>query len=173
MTLVSVLKSNLQKEVFRNKGDKLIHILPLAKLNKEDEGNYLCVSVSSTNDVHITVLTVLEEKMLLKCESSKMWILKDLKLIDGIDHSQDNAEFSMHFDTEIYSLEAHSTASKYAFLRCLCKMSRKYLQHDLQWINFDHDFAGKSHSFLVPDDIIVSMRICLEVFTCACLCSCF
>ncbi|XP_075198437.1 exocyst complex component 1-like [Anomaloglossus baeobatrachus] len=173
MTLISILKSTLQRDVFRNKGDKLIHVLPLAKINKEDAGNYLCVSVSSTNDVHISLITVMEEKMFLKCESSQAWHLKDLTLIDGIDHSQDNAEFCLHFETEIFNLEAHSTASKYAFLRCLCKMNHKYLQHELQWIHFDHDFVGKSHSFLVPDDVIVSMRICLEVFTCACLCSCF
>ncbi|XP_075716149.1 exocyst complex component 1-like [Rhinoderma darwinii] len=173
MAMVSVLKSNLQKEVFRTKGDKLIHFLPLAKINKEDAASYLCVSVSSTNEVYIMLLTVREEKVILKCESSHTWLLKDLKLIDGIDHSQDMAVFSMHFDTEIVNLEAHSTAAKYAFLRCLCKMSSKYLRHELQWIHFDQDFVGKSHSFLVPDDVVLSMKICLEAFTCACLCSCF
>ncbi|KAM3924834.1 exocyst complex component 1-like [Leptodactylus fuscus] len=171
--MASILRSNLQKEVFQIKGDKLIHVLPLAKTDNEDAASYLGVSVSSINDVYITFLTVTEDKTVLKCESSHKWLLKELKLIDGIDHSQDNAIFSMHFDAEIFNLEAHSTASKYAFLRCLRKMSRKYLQHELQWIHFDQDFVGKSHAFLVPDDAVLSMQICLEALSCACLCSCF
>ncbi|XP_072006742.1 exocyst complex component 1-like [Engystomops pustulosus] len=173
MTFVSFLRKNLQKEIFQVKGDKLIHVLPLAKIDKREAANYLCVSVSSTNDVYITLLNVMEEKTVLKCETRHNWLLKDLKLIDGIDQLQDNAEFCLHFDTKIFNLEAYSTASKYAFLRCLRKMSSKYLQYELQWIHFDQDFVGKSHSLLVPDDAVLSMQICLEAFTCACLCSCF
>ncbi|KAM5171425.1 exocyst complex component 1-like [Mantella aurantiaca] len=170
--MVSILKSNLEKEIFRIKGDRLVHVLQLANLNEEDLKNYLCISVSATNDVCLTWLTVTEKKTVFKYESMGTWLLKDLALIDGVDHSQDNALFSLHFHTEIYTLEAYSTASKYAFLRCLRKMSTQYLQRELQWINFDNDFVGKT-SLLVPDDAVLYVTLCIKIFSCACLCSCF
>ncbi|CAH2277006.1 Hypothetical predicted protein, partial [Pelobates cultripes] len=85
----------------------------------------------------------------------------------------DNAIFDLHFENDIYTLEAYSTASKYAFLRCIREMSEEYLQRDLQWQNFDHDFVGNSNSFLVIDDIMLSLRLCIEAISFGCLFSCF
>ncbi|XP_068129802.1 exocyst complex component 1-like [Hyperolius riggenbachi] len=170
--MVSILKSSLQKEVFQTRGEKLVHVLPLAKVNKEDTKSYLCVYVSSTNDVCLTWLSVAEEEINLKYESRSSWFLKNLTLIDGIDHSQDNAIFSLHFTTGLYTFEACSTATKYSLLRCLRKMSAEYLQQDLQWMHYDSDFVGKS-SLMVPDDAVLYMTLCLKAISCACLCSCF
>ncbi|XP_063784251.1 exocyst complex component 1-like [Pseudophryne corroboree] len=114
----------------------------------------------------------MDEKVAATCKSRNTWYLKDLTLIDGLDYSQDNATFTMHFDAETFTLEAYSTASKYAFLRCLRKMSKEYLQRELQWIHFDHDFVGKSSSCLGSDDAVLSMKLCLQVFGCLCVCSC-
>ncbi|XP_077327985.1 exocyst complex component 1-like [Lithobates pipiens] len=169
--MVSMLKNNLEKEIFQIKGDRLVHILQLANVSKEDPKNYLCISVSATKDVCLTWLAVTERKMVLKYESRGTWLLKDLTLIDGVDQSQDNAFFSLHFSTEIYTLEAYSTASKYAFLRCLREMSTQYLQQELQWIHFDNDFVGKT-SIFVPDDAVLYVTLCIKAFSCACLCSC-
>ncbi|XP_031754666.1 exocyst complex component 1-like [Xenopus tropicalis] len=171
--MTRILKINLQKVFFTDREEKLIYVLQLANLSKEKAKNCLCISVTVGNDVYLTWLLVIEEMSEIKCEKLRSWMLHDLTLIDGIDPSADNPVINMHLDSEVLHLEAHSTASKYAFLRCLLKISDEYLGHDIPWQNFDHDFVGRSSSFLVPDDFVVIMKLCLDVLSCACVLNCF
>ncbi|KAM8971939.1 exocyst complex component 1-like [Pelodytes ibericus] len=170
--MATTLKGNLQKDVFRITEEKLVHVLELKDSNKENTKRYLCTSVTTGNDVSIIWLSITEEGSVTNYVRKYTWLLKEMTLIDGIDASKDSAIFDMHFGNDIYTLEACSTASKYAFLRYIRKMSHEYLQCDLRWRNFDHDFVGNNSSFLVPDDITLTIKICLEAFGCVCLFGC-
>ncbi|KAM4675981.1 exocyst complex component 1-like [Discoglossus pictus] len=150
--MAAILKTNLQKEFFKRKEEKLVHVLQLSGFLKDGSKNCICVSVTSGNNVCITWIIFTEEKAMIKCEMQHHWYLKDLTLIDGIHSAQDNPTFQMYFGSKVYSMEAYTTASKYAFLRCLRKLNNEYFQCDLHWVNFDHDFVGNNSSVLVPDD---------------------
>uniref|UniRef100_A0A8C5Q624 Exocyst complex component Sec3 PIP2-binding N-terminal domain-containing protein n=1 Tax=Leptobrachium leishanense TaxID=445787 RepID=A0A8C5Q624_9ANUR len=165
-------KMNFDKEVFRIRGERLVHVLQLTNVNKEDVENYLCTSVTSTNGVCITWLSIREEGSTINYERKHTWLLKDLTLIDGINALEDNARFDMHFGNHIYTLTAYSTASKYAFLRCIRKMSDEYLHGDLRWLNFDQDFVGSTSCVLVADDITLTMKLCIEASGFVCLFIC-
>ncbi|VCX41245.1 unnamed protein product, partial [Gulo gulo] len=52
---------------------------------------------------------------------------------------QDNPFFDLHFK-KVYSLEAYSCASKYAFARTVNKLNHAYLKKDLQIVNFDSTY---------------------------------
>ncbi|OCT88534.1 exocyst complex component 1-like [Xenopus laevis] len=171
--MTAILKINLQKAFFTEREEKLIHVLQLANVSEEKAKNCLCVSVTSGNDVYLTWLLFIEEMSDINCEKLHSWMLHDLTLIDGIDPSADNPVINLHLDSDVLNLEAHSTASKYAFLRCLLKISNEYLGRDLPWQNFDRDFVGRSSSFLVPDDFVVMMKLCLDLLSCACVLNCF
>ncbi|KAJ1127144.1 hypothetical protein NDU88_005547, partial [Pleurodeles waltl] len=63
----------------------------------------------------------------------------------------------MHFE-KVYDWEAGTTASKYAFVRCLRKLKKSYYEEDIELINFDEDYVGDPGALHVPEDIVLALK---------------
>uniref|UniRef100_A0A452IJC1 Exocyst complex component Sec3 PIP2-binding N-terminal domain-containing protein n=1 Tax=Gopherus agassizii TaxID=38772 RepID=A0A452IJC1_9SAUR len=100
-----------------------------------------------------------------------MWLLKDLTLIDGKEAMQDYPKFDMHFE-HVYSWEAFSTAAKYAFTRCIRKMSKIHYRRDIEFVNFDNDYLSDAGLFQVSEDTMLALKLCIQILNCACLLGC-
>uniref|UniRef100_A0A7N9CN10 Exocyst complex component 1 like n=2 Tax=Cercopithecinae TaxID=9528 RepID=A0A7N9CN10_MACFA len=107
-----------------------------------------------------------------KYEVTKKWSLNDLKMIDGKEADTDNPFFDLHFK-KVYSLEAYSCASKYAFARTVNKLNHAYLKKDLQIVNFDSTYINDDSIWSSNNkDCLVLMRICFYAFNLVCLSLC-
>ncbi|XP_043925621.1 exocyst complex component 1-like [Protopterus annectens] len=169
--MTTVRKKLVQDNVFRPKGDKLLHILSLSKSSSQKEDSYLCISVTREKEVQISHLQIRRMGTTDMYERLKVWHLKDLVLVDGRDAMEDNPHFDMHF-SDVCSWEAFSTASKYEFARCLRKMSKTYYKKDLRFIHFDNDFIEDVRHYEVPEDTMLVLKMCLQAFNCVCLLGC-
>lgn len=73
----------------------------------------------------------------------------------------------------MYSLEAYSCASKYAFARTVNKLNHAYLKKDLQIVNFDSTYINDDSIWSSNNkDCLVLMRICFYAFNLVCLSLC-
>ncbi|XP_026515109.2 exocyst complex component 1-like [Terrapene carolina triunguis] len=166
------LKMSLQDIVFRPKREKLVHVLELSMPStmQGEEQSYLCVTVTREKDVKITYLITVEEKTSIQYKIDCMWLLKDLTLIDGKEAMQDYPKFDMHFE-HVYSWEAFSTAAKYAFTRCIRKMSKIHYRRDIEFVNFDDDYMSDTGHFQVSEDTMLALKLCIQVLNCLILSS--
>ncbi|XP_053893368.1 exocyst complex component 1-like [Malaclemys terrapin pileata] len=166
------LKMSLQDIVFRPKREKLVHVLELSMPStmQREEQSYLCVTVTREKDVKITYLITVEEKTSIQYKIDCMWLLKDLTLIDGKEAMQDYPKFDMHFE-HVYSWEAFSTAAKYAFTRCIRKMSKIHYRRDIEFVNFDDDYMSATGHFQVSEDTMLALKLCIQVLNCLILSS--
>ncbi|XP_065266061.1 exocyst complex component 1-like [Emys orbicularis] len=166
------LKMSLQDIVFRPKREKLVHVLELSMPStmQGEEQSYLCVTVTREKDVKITYLITVEKKTSIQYKIDCMWLLKDLTLIDGKEAMQDYPKFDMHFE-HVYSWEAFSTAAKYAFTRCIRKMSKIHYRRDIEFVNFDDDYMSDTGLFQVSEDTMLALKLCIQLLNCLILSS--
>ncbi|KAG6941129.1 exocyst complex component 1-like [Chelydra serpentina] len=171
--MAASLKISLQDIVFRPKRETLVHVLELSMPStmQGEEHSYLCVTVTREKDVRITYVISVEEKTSIQYKIDRMWLLKDLTLIDGKEAMQDYPKFDMHFE-HVYSWEAVSTAAKYAFTRRIRKMSKIHYRRDIEFVNFDDDYMSDTGLFRVSEDTMLALKLCIQVLNCACLLGC-
>ncbi|CAM5132728.1 unnamed protein product, partial [Eretmochelys imbricata] len=153
--MAASLKISLQDFVFRPKREKLLHVLELSMPStmQGEECFYLCVTVTGEKDVKITCVITVEEKTSIQYKIDCMGLLKELTLIDGKEAMPDYPKFDMHFE-HVYSWEAFSTAVKYAFTRCIRKMSKIHYRRDIAFVNFDDDHMSDTGLFQVSEDMM-------------------
>nr|XP_030736459.1 exocyst complex component 1-like isoform X2 [Globicephala melas] len=107
-----------------------------------------------------------------KYEVTKKWSLNDLRMIDGKEADTDNPFFDLHFK-KVYTLEAYSCASKYAFVRTVNKLNHAYLKKDLRIVNFDSTYINDDSIWSSNNkDCLVLMRICFYAFSLVCFSLC-
>ncbi|XP_070805214.1 exocyst complex component 1-like [Pituophis catenifer annectens] len=166
----SLLKEDLNKKLFRTLGQNLYGFIEI-ECSGQDRF-YLCASVSKGEEVQISMVkhyrTGLEEKY----EISEKWLLDDLEMIDGKEADSDNPWFDLHFK-QVYTWEAYSCASKYAFARIVNQLNEMYLQKDLKIVNFDFTYINDAALWSSNNgDCLVLMRICFYAFNLVCLSLC-
>ncbi|XP_060546788.1 exocyst complex component 1-like [Pantherophis guttatus] len=166
----SLLKEDLNKKLFKTLGQNLYGFIEI-ECSGQDRF-YLCASVSKGEEVQISMVkhyrTGLEEKY----EISEKWLLDDLEMIDGKEADSDNPWFDLHFK-QVYTWEAYSCASKYAFARIVNQLNEMYLQKDLKIVNFDFTYINDAALWSSNNgDCLVLMRICFYAFNLVCLSLC-
>lgn len=78
----------------------------------------------------------------------------------------------MHFK-QVYTWEAYSCASKYAFARIVNQLNEMYMQKDLKIVNFDFTYINDAALWSSNNgDCLVLMRICFYAFNLVCLSLC-
>ncbi|XP_064005374.1 exocyst complex component 1-like [Pogoniulus pusillus] len=163
----SLVKEDLTKRLFGPRRQRLHEFI-------EVEGSgagrcYLCAAVTKSEEVEICMVKHLQVDREEKYEIVEKWFLKDLEMIDGKEADTDNPCFDMHFH-QVYSLAAHSCASKYTFARALSKLNARYLQKDLKIVNFDDTYLNDDSIWSSNNrDCLVLMRICFYAFSLLCL----
>ncbi|KAH1169533.1 hypothetical protein KIL84_000518 [Mauremys mutica] len=130
----SLVKEDLQKKLFQPLGQSLREFIEI-ECSAHDRF-YLCAAVTKGGEVEISMVKHFRIDLDEKYEMAEKWFLKDLEMIDGKEADTDNPYFDMHFE-KVYSWEAYSCASKYAFARTLNKLNYMYLKKDLKIVNFD------------------------------------
>eukprot|EP00062_Callorhinchus_milii_P008300 gi/632950991/ref/XP_007891040.1/ PREDICTED: uncharacterized protein LOC103178224 [Callorhinchus milii] len=124
--------------------------------------------LTNCQDVQITFVKIMTSNQNEQYEKVNTWHLKDLKLLDGKEADEDNPHFEMHFD-KIYNWEASSTASKYAFLRCLLELNNIYLGEEIVFVNFDTNYLYENSATINKGDCLLVMNLCVLYF-CNCVC---
>ncbi|XP_033016415.1 exocyst complex component 1-like [Lacerta agilis] len=167
----SLVKEDLNKKLFKSLGQSLYEFIEVECSGKDRF--YLCASVTKGEEVQITMVKHFRIGLDENYEISEKWFLDDLEMIDGKEADTDNPWFDMHFK-KVYSWEAYSCASKYAFARTLNKLNEMYLQKDLKIVNFDFTYIkdGSFWSSNNGDDCLVLMRICFYASNLLCLSLC-
>ncbi|XP_026555712.1 exocyst complex component 1-like [Pseudonaja textilis] len=166
----SLLKEDLNKKLFRTLGQNLYGFIEI-ECSGQDRF-YLCASVSKGEEVQISVVKHYRTGLDENYEISEKWLLNDLEMIDGKEADSDNPWFDMHFK-QVYTWEAYSCASKYAFARILNQLNEMYLQKDLKIVNFDFTYINDAALWSSNNgDCLVLMRICFYAFNLVCLSLC-
>ncbi|XP_032079551.1 exocyst complex component 1-like [Thamnophis elegans] len=166
----SLLKEDLNKKLFRTLGQKLYGFIEI-ECSGQDR-YYLCENVSKREEVQISVVKHYRIGLDENYEISQKWLLDDLEMIDGREADSDNPWFDMHFK-QVYTWEAYSCASKYAFARILNKLNEMYLQKDLKIVNFDFTYINDTALWSSNNgDCLVLMSICFYAFNLVCLSLC-
>uniref|UniRef100_A0A8C7E7G9 Exocyst complex component 1-like n=1 Tax=Naja naja TaxID=35670 RepID=A0A8C7E7G9_NAJNA len=166
----SLLKEDLNKKLFRSLGQNLYGFIEI-ECSGQDRF-YLCASVSKGEEVQISVVKHYRTGLDENYEISEKWLLNDLEMIDGKEADSDNPWFDMHFK-QVYTWEAYSCASKYAFARILNQLNEMYLQKDLKIVNFDFTYINDAALWSSNNgDCLVLMRICFYAFNLVCLSLC-
>ncbi|ELR54044.1 Exocyst complex component 1 [Bos mutus] len=161
----------------------LLPLLPLGRYRSEGSDRAECSQepgsgqereVEMTKNEEVKIIMVKHYRIGLdeKYEVTKKWSLNDLQMIDGKEADTDNPFFDLHFK-KVYSLEAYSCASKYAFARTVNKLNHAYLKKDLQIVNFDSTYINDDSIWSSNNkDCLVLMRICFYAFNLVCLSLC-
>uniref|UniRef100_A0A8C3IM79 Exocyst complex component 1 like n=2 Tax=Emydidae TaxID=8476 RepID=A0A8C3IM79_CHRPI len=167
----SLVKEDLQKKLFHPLGQSLREFIEI-ECSAHDTF-YLCVSVSRKEpQVEISMVKHFRIDLDEKYEMAEKWLLKDLEMIDGKEADADNPYFDMHFE-KVYSWEAYSCASKYAFARTLNKLNYMYLKKDLKIVNFDITYINDDSLWSSNNgDCLVLMKICFYASNLLCLSLC-
>ncbi|XP_062055276.1 exocyst complex component 1-like isoform X1 [Lepus europaeus] len=166
----SLVKEDLEKKLFKPLSQHLYEFIEI-EVSVQDR-YYLCVSVTKNEEVKIIMVKHYRIGLDEKYEVTKKWSLNDLQMIDGKEADTDNPFFDLHFK-KVYSLEAYSCASKYAFARTVNKLNHAYLKKDLQIVNFDSTYINDDSIWSSNNkDCLVLMRICFYAFNLVCLSLC-
>ncbi|EDL89901.1 rCG57019, partial [Rattus norvegicus] len=135
----SLVKEDLEKRLFKPLAQNLCEFIEI-EVSVQDR-YYLCVSVTKTDEVKISMVKHYRVGLDEKYEVTKRWSLNDLRMIDGKEADTDNPFFDLHFK-KVYSLEAYSCASKYSFARTVSRLNHVYLKKDLHIVNFDSTYIN-------------------------------
>ncbi|XP_025059859.1 exocyst complex component 1-like [Alligator sinensis] len=127
--------------------------------------------LTKEKDVKITYLITAEKITGVRYNINGVWLVKDLTVIDGKEAMQDNPRFDMHFE-QVHTWEAFSTAAKYAFVRCVRELSKTTYGRDVEFVNFDNDFLRETGHFYITEDIMLTLKLCLQGLNCACFLGC-
>ncbi|XP_038254114.1 exocyst complex component 1-like [Dermochelys coriacea] len=166
----SLVKEDLQKKLFDPLGQSLQEFIEIEC--SAHNRFYLCAAVTKGGEVEISMVKHFRIDLDEKYEMAEKWFLKDLEMIDGKEADTDNPYFDMHFE-KVYSWEAHSCASKYAFARTLNKLNYMYLNKDLKIVNFDITYINDDSLWSSNNgDCLVLMKICFYAFNLLCLSLC-
>ncbi|KAG8591934.1 hypothetical protein GDO81_000354 [Engystomops pustulosus] len=166
----SLLKEDMEKKLFKPKGHTLCEFIETK--SKSKERFYLCASVAKEEEVHISLVKHYRACIDEIYEVSEIWLLKDLKFIDGKEPDTDNPYFDMMFE-EVCNVEAYSCASKYAFARCLIKLNTLHTKRDIKVLNFDSSYIEDGVIWSSNNgDCLVLMRICFYASNLLCLSLC-
>ncbi|XP_069090641.1 exocyst complex component 1-like [Pleurodeles waltl] len=166
----SLLKEDLEKKLFNPKGHALYEFIEI--LCKAKKRFYLCASVTTSEEVHISLVKHYRVGLDEKYEITRTWFLKDLEVIDGKEADTDNAFFDMQFE-KTFRWEAYSCASKYAFTRSLIKLNNMYIKKEIRVVNFDTTYVDTDAIWSSSNgDCLVLMRICFYASNLLCLSLC-
>ncbi|KAM6971764.1 exocyst complex component 1-like [Aplochiton taeniatus] len=182
----SLLKEEMQKVLFRPKGEKMKDFIEIVE--PSDGRHFLCVSVSKKKEVHVCIVNSLkaqasvQKKKSLKpqCQRSGLedsykrteaWLLKDMKLLDGREADADDPCFLMHFD-KVRLITAISCSAKYCMARTLLNLSDKHCQRSLTMRNFDWAYIKTTALYANRGDCVVLMQICFYAANLVCLSLC-
>ncbi|KAG7313983.1 hypothetical protein KOW79_022479 [Hemibagrus wyckioides] len=176
----SLLKEEMQRVLFRPKKQKLVEFIEIEE--KRSGRHFLCVSVSKSKEVQISVVQC-EKARPSKSKKSRrigledqyvrteVWALEELRILDGRDPDIDDPCFLMHFDT-VRPVKAVNCAAKYCLARCLVALSDSHQHSELNLRNFDWTYIKPTSIYSNRGDCMVLMRICFYAFNLVCLSLC-
>lgn len=122
---MAAIKHNLQRDLFKPSEERLYAVVSVTKAGKKKKASFLCVAVTEVKPETVSIYQVKKtEKDTYKKRTN--WRLKDLKLIDGKDETNENPEFHLHFD-KTYKWVASSIQDKNNFIIALWKLCERHL----------------------------------------------
>ncbi|XP_078371204.1 exocyst complex component 1-like isoform X1 [Oculina patagonica] len=122
---MAAIKHNLQRDLFKPSEERLYAVVSVTKAGKKKKASFLCIAVTTVKPETVSIYQVKKtEKDTYKKRTN--WRLKDLKLLDGRDETNDNPEFHLHFD-KTYKWVASSVQDKNNFIIALLKLCERHL----------------------------------------------
>ncbi|XP_020608511.1 exocyst complex component 1-like isoform X2 [Orbicella faveolata] len=122
---MAAIKHNLQRDLFKPSEERLYAVVSVTKAGKKKKASFLCVAVTTVKPETVSVYQVKKtEKDTYKKRTN--WRLKDLRLIDGRDETNENPEFHLHFD-KTYKWVASSVQDKNNFITALIKLVERHI----------------------------------------------
>ncbi|XP_038569506.1 exocyst complex component 1-like [Micropterus salmoides] len=181
----SLLKAEMQRVLFRPAKQRLVEFI---EIEEPSPGrHFLCVSVSKTKVVQLSIVGCQASKMSLKAGSKRshtkrssiqecyrrteIWSLQDLTLVDGRDPDVDDPCFLLHFD-KVRTVTAISCSAKYSIVRAMVALSDQHCQRPLNLLNFDWAYIKPTAFYSNRGDCVVLSQICFYAFNLVCLSMC-
>ncbi|XP_068717955.1 exocyst complex component 1-like isoform X1 [Montipora capricornis] len=123
---MAAIKHNLQRDVFKPSEERLYAFVSVTKVGKKKKASFLCVAVTMVKPETVSIYQVKKTEKETYKKKRTNWRLKDLKLIDGKDETNENPEFHLHFD-KTYKWVASSVQDKNNFILALWKLCERHL----------------------------------------------
>ncbi|XP_010178866.1 PREDICTED: exocyst complex component 1-like [Mesitornis unicolor] len=127
------LWSLLENDVFNPQKQRLLETVCVWKTGKKKKMSILCIVVAAfrpTQPFLVKVKVDRGEQYKIACR----WPLAELKMVDGKSLHQASLEFDLQFD-KVYKWTAHSFDEKKIFIRCLWKLSHRFLASSVTFVN--------------------------------------
>ncbi|KAL7079889.1 hypothetical protein ACQ4LE_000869 [Meloidogyne hapla] len=120
------LRSNLQKAVFQEDGERLLAVANIKKDLKKRRELYLCLVVTTTQPVSARIWIVKSEKE-NSFTKKEHYALRDIRSVDGINPRKPLPDFNLTIKGQLYQLYSNTSEEKEFFIRQLFKFSNANL----------------------------------------------
>ncbi|XP_010218595.1 PREDICTED: exocyst complex component 1-like, partial [Tinamus guttatus] len=127
------LWTSLEKEVFNPQNKRLLETVRVWKTGKKKKMSILCVVVDAFRPMKPFLVKVKVDRG-EQYKIDNRWPLAELKLVDGKTLHQASLDFDLQFD-KVYKWTASSLDEKKAFIRCLWKLSHRFLSSSVTFVN--------------------------------------
>ncbi|XP_074003753.1 exocyst complex component 1-like [Numenius arquata] len=127
------LWSSLEKDVFNPQKKRLLETIRVWKTGKKKKMSILCVVVDTFRPMQPFLVKVKVDRG-EQYKIAYRWPLAELKLVDGKTVNQASLDFDLHFD-KVYKWTASSFDEKKTFIRCLWKLSHRFLAGSVTFVN--------------------------------------
>ncbi|XP_017670054.1 PREDICTED: exocyst complex component 1-like [Lepidothrix coronata] len=124
------LWSSLEKDLFNPQEKRLLETIRVWKTGKKKKMSILCVVVDTWRPVQPCLVQVRVEPL----RTRRWWPLAELRLVDGKSLQQASLDFDLQFD-KVYKWTTSSFEEKKTFLRCLWKLSHRFLGRAVTFVN--------------------------------------
>uniref|UniRef100_A0A915P335 Exocyst complex component Sec3 PIP2-binding N-terminal domain-containing protein n=1 Tax=Meloidogyne floridensis TaxID=298350 RepID=A0A915P335_9BILA len=120
------LRSNLQKALFQEDGERLLAVANVKKTLKKGRELYLCLVVTTTQPVSARIWMVKSEKE-NSFSKKEHYALRDIRSVDGINPRKPLPDFNLTIKGQLYQLYSNTSEEKEFFIRQLFKFSNANL----------------------------------------------
>ncbi|XP_009472854.1 PREDICTED: exocyst complex component 1-like [Nipponia nippon] len=127
------LWSSLERDVFNPQKKRLLETIRVWKTGKKKKMSILCVVVDTFRPMQPFLVKVKVDRG-EQYKIAYRWPLAELKLVDGKTLNQASLDFDLQFD-KVYKWTASSFDEKKTFIRCLWKLSHRFLASSITFVN--------------------------------------
>ncbi|XP_065545188.1 exocyst complex component 1-like isoform X2 [Lathamus discolor] len=130
------LWSSREQGVFHPQKERLLETVRVWKTEKRKKMSILCLVVSTFSPMQLFLVRVKVDRGEQYKEAYR-WPLAELKLVDGKTLDEASLDFDLHLD-KVYKWTTSSIDEKKTFIRCLWKLSHRYLAGSIAFENVPH-----------------------------------
>ncbi|KAM8987633.1 exocyst complex component 1-like isoform 2-T2 [Ara ararauna] len=127
------LWSSLEQGVFNPQKKRLLETVRVWKTGRRKKMSILCLVVDTFRPMQPFLVKVKVDRG-EQYKVAYRWPLAELKLVDGKTLDEASLDFDLHLD-KVYKWTTNSLDEKKTFIRCLWKLSHRYLAGSIAFVN--------------------------------------